>query len=219
MTHVAREERHLVGADDEQAAGVGDRLDRDLDVAARDLARGLLDVHVVRGDRRLERVLVEREERRGRAAAADLAGGDAAPVLLDRRVLELGEALEAERLREAHDRRARGVRAARELLGRLEGDLVEVVDDVLRDVLLRARELVEPRLDVRGEGLVAAGLMGRGRGRRRRALHGRTLVSTAACTFLPRHRPPGARRPPVAGPLGSRAWLNASSSSRPRSRA
>ena len=37
----------------------------------------------------------------------------------------------------------RCVRAARELLGRVEGDLVEMIDDVLGDVLLRARELVE----------------------------------------------------------------------------
>ena len=76
-------------------------------------------------------------------------------VLLARGLLQLREALEAERLREAHDRRGRRVRAARELLGRVEGDLVEVVDDVLRDVLLRARELVEARRDVGGQRLVA----------------------------------------------------------------
>jgi len=40
---------------------------------------------------------------------------------------------------------------------RLEGRLVEVVDDVLRDVLLRARALVETRTDVLGEALVLAG--------------------------------------------------------------
>ena len=66
-----------------------------------------------------------------------------AAVLLARGLLELGEALEAERLREAHDGARRGRGAARELLGGLEGGLVEVVDDVLRDVLLGARELVE----------------------------------------------------------------------------
>ena len=59
-------------------------------------------------------------------------------VLLARRLLELREALEAERLAEAHDGRGGGVRAAGELLGGVEGDLVEMVDDVLRDVLLRA---------------------------------------------------------------------------------
>ena len=93
-----------------------------------------------------------------------------AAVFLARGRLQLGEALEAERLREAHDRRARGVRAPRELLGGLEGGLVEVVDDVLRDVLLRARELVEARLDVGREGLVLGALVGQ-RGRRRGALH------------------------------------------------
>src|SRR3982750_3224787 len=82
------------------------------------------------------------------------AGRHAAAELLARGCLQLGEALEAERLREAHDGRARRVRAAGELLGGLEGDLVEVVDDVLRDVLLRAREVVEPGADVRREGLV-----------------------------------------------------------------
>src|SRR3954469_17438867 len=45
-----------------------------------------------------------REERPGAAAgrAGDLAAGDAAPILLARGALQLGEALEAERLREAH---------------------------------------------------------------------------------------------------------------------
>ena len=75
--------------------------------------------------------------------------GNAAAILLARRRLEFREALEAERLREPHDGRARGVRAAREFLRGVEGDLVEVIDDVLGDVLLRARELIEPRLDVR----------------------------------------------------------------------
>jgi hypothetical protein len=39
-------------------------------------------------------------------------------------------------LREAHDGARRRVRAAGELLGGLEGDLVEVVDDLLRHILL-----------------------------------------------------------------------------------
>ncbi len=79
-----------------------------------------------------------------------------APVFLAGRSLQLGEALEAERLGEAHDRRARGVGAAGQLLGGLEGGLVEVVDDVLRDVLLGAGALVEARLDVLREALVLA---------------------------------------------------------------
>src|SRR5205085_9906068 len=108
-----------------------------------------------------------------------------APILLARGALQLGEALEPERLREAHDGRARGVGAAGQLLGGLEGRLVEVVDDVLRDVLLRARELVEPGLDVGGQRLVAAALVGQW-GRRRGALHVRTGLSTAAGALLRR---------------------------------
>ena len=94
--------------------------------------------------------MVEVEQRRGRGAAL---GGRAAAVLLDRRLLQLGVALEAERLREADDGRRGGVGAAGELLGGLEGGLVEVVDDVAGDVLLRARELVEALGDVGGERL------------------------------------------------------------------
>jgi hypothetical protein len=78
-------------------------------------------------------------------------GVAAAPVLVAGGGLKLGEALEAERLREAHDGRAGGVRAARELLGGVERRLLEVVDDVLADVLLRARELVEALADLGGE--------------------------------------------------------------------
>ena len=90
--------------------------------------------------------------------------GLAAAVLLARGGLQLGEALEAERLGEAHDGRGGGGRAPGELLGRVEGDLVEMVDHVLRDVLLRARELVEARGDVRGQGLVPGGGGGHRRG-------------------------------------------------------
>jgi hypothetical protein len=71
-----------------------------------------------------------------------------APILVLGRRLQLREAVEAERLGEADDRRARGVRPARELLRGVEGGLVEVVDDVLADVLLRARELVEALADL-----------------------------------------------------------------------
>ena len=65
VAQVGGEERHLVGAGDQDPVGGGDRLDRALDLRARDLARGLLDVDVVGGDRLLERRLVEREQRRG----------------------------------------------------------------------------------------------------------------------------------------------------------
>src|SRR5919112_6166544 len=197
VAQVAREERHLVGAGDQHPAGLADGVDRRLDVAAADTPRRLLDVDVVGGDGGLELALVEREQRRGGgrrvAVRRRQPGGDAAAVLLPRGALQLGEALEAERLREPHHRRARRVRAPGELLGGLEGDLVEVVDDVLRDVLLRARELVEPRLDVRREGLVAAGLVRGLRRGRSRPLHGQASYSTARAGL-----------PSTAGPAGLR---------------
>ena len=87
------------------------------------------------------------------AVEVPVLGRPAAAVLLDRGLLKLGVALEAERLREADDGRRRGVGAAGELLGGLEGGLVEVVDDVAGDVLLRARELVEAFGDVGRERL------------------------------------------------------------------
>src|SRR4029077_20510925 len=108
-----------------------------------------------------ELALVQGEERLGGRLAVrgpDHAGGGAPAGLLARPTPELREALEAERLREAHDRRRRGVRSPRQLLGGLEGDLVEMVDDVLGHVLLLPRELVEASLDVGREGLVAGGL-------------------------------------------------------------
>ena len=70
------------------------------------------------------------------------------PVLLDRRLLKLRVALEPKRLREADDGRGRGAGATGQLLGGLEGGLVEMVDDVAGHVLLRARELVEALGDV-----------------------------------------------------------------------
>ena len=107
---------------------------------ARDLARRLLDVDVVGGERRLELVLVEREQRRGRRAAAGRrrpprrgGGTPRAPSACSSGKPSKPSACEKRTTVER-----RGVRAARELLGGLEGDLVEVVDDVLRDVLLRA---------------------------------------------------------------------------------
>src|SRR3954452_870155 len=183
VAQVAGEERHLVGAGDEHAPRLADRVDRGFDVAPADAACGLLHVDVVGGDRGLELALVEREQRRRVRRAVSvprlLAGRHAAAELLARGGLKLGEALEAERLREAHDGGARGVRAPRELLGRLEGDLVEVVDDVLRDVLLRAREVLEARADIRRECLVAGGLVRGLRRGRSRALHGQARYSTA----------------------------------------
>jgi hypothetical protein len=98
---------------------------------------GLLDREVVGGDRGFARALVQAEQRLGLAAGcAGAACFDPAAIFVARRVLQVGEAVEAEGLAEPHDRRARGVRAARQLLGRLERHLVEMVDDVLRHVLL-----------------------------------------------------------------------------------
>src|SRR5438105_622900 len=116
-------------------------------------------------ERGLELVLVEREQRApvlygpvGRALGVHPA------IFLARRRLQLGKALEAERLGEANHGRARRVRPPRQLLGGLERGLVEVVHDVLRDVLLRARALVESRADVLGEALVLARASRRGGG-------------------------------------------------------
>ena len=119
-----------------------------------------------------------------------MAVGGPPAVLLACGLLQLREALEAQCLGEAHDGRARGVGAPRQGLGRLERRLVEVVHDVLRDVLLRARELVEAVGDVDGEGLVA----GRAAGGRRgggSTLHGSPLIRLAA--------PRSFRRPCSAG--------------------
>ena len=149
VAQVAGEEGHLVDPDDHHPVGAGERRDAGLDLLAGEVADGLLDVRVVGGQRGLELGVVEVEQRAGAAAAVALAMA----VLLDRRLLKLGIALEAERLGEADDRRGGGVGAAGELLGGLEGGLVEVVDDVAGDVLLGARELVEALGDVGGERL------------------------------------------------------------------
>ncbi len=181
VAQVAGEEGHLVGARDEHLVGADDRLDQRLDRAAGDLAGGLLHVQVIGRQRRLELVLVEREQRRGCACAPAILGaalGVDPAVFLARGRLQLGEALEAERLREAHDCGAGGVGAARQLLGRLEGGLVEMVDDVLRHVLLRARALVEARLDVLGQALVLARAVGGSRD------GGRSGVLVAAARFI-----------------------------------
>ena len=69
VAQVAGEERHLVGAGDQHLLGRDDRVDRGLDVGARELVRGVLDVDVVGGQRGLELGVVEREQRRrGRRA-------------------------------------------------------------------------------------------------------------------------------------------------------
>ncbi len=64
VAQVAGEEGHLVGARDQHFLGADDRLDQRVHRAARDLAGGVLDVQVVGRERRLELVLVEREQRR-----------------------------------------------------------------------------------------------------------------------------------------------------------
>ena len=104
VAQVGGEERHLVGAGDQHLLVGGDRLDGGVDLRARDLARGLLHVDVVGGDGRLERALVEREQRLGALLPVGRVGGAVqVPVLLAGGLLELREALEAQRLREAHD--------------------------------------------------------------------------------------------------------------------
>ena len=179
VAQVAGEERHLVGAGDQHLLGGDDRVDRRLDVRARELVRGVLDVDVVGGERRLELGVVQREQRCGGGNSV-VGAVAAAAVLVARGLLQLGEALEAERLREAHDGARGGVGAAGQLLGGLERRLVEVVDDVLGDVLLGTRELVEARPDVGGQGLVAVGCLGGG-GRAGCLLHGQASDSTPAC--------------------------------------
>ena len=168
VAQVGGEERHLVGAGDQDALRAGDRVDRGLDLGARRLARGLLDVDVVGGDRGLELALVQREQRRRAGRRRAVAG--LRPAATRRRyssragLWSSGKPSKPSACEKRTTVERRGVRAARELLGGLEGDLVQVVDDVLRDVLLGARELVEPRLDVGGKGLVSAAAVGRGGG-------------------------------------------------------
>jgi len=153
VTQVAGEEGHLVGAAQKGVLGARDPLHGGGHLVTVELARGLRHVHVVGRERRLELGLVDREERLGLERIAG--GGTAvtgAAILLARRGLKLGESLEAEGLGKAHDRAARGVGAPRQLLRRVEGGLVEVVHDVLADILLRARELLEALADLRREG-------------------------------------------------------------------
>ena len=168
VTQVAREEGHLVGAAEHDAIRVGDQVDGGGDLVAVHLAGGLGEVGVVGGDGRLELGLVDRKQRR----AGQLGGGAVltrAPVLVTRGGLQLREALEAERLREAHDGGARGVRPPRQLLRRVKGRFLEMVDDVLPDVLLGARELVEALADLLRESECGRARSRHGRGFRRGA--------------------------------------------------
>ena len=66
MAQIAGEERHLVGAGDQDPVGVRDRLDRALHLGAADAPGGVLDVDVIGGDGLLEWRLIEAEPRRGR---------------------------------------------------------------------------------------------------------------------------------------------------------
>ena len=73
------------------------------------------------------------------AAGQGVARGDrvrAALVFVASGFLKLGKPFETEGLGEPDDGGARGVRPARKLLGRLEGSLLQVIDDVACDILL-----------------------------------------------------------------------------------
>ena len=88
---------------------------------------------------------------RAAVAAAGLSGTPS--VLVARGLLQLGEPSKpsaCEKRTTVLDESS----APGQLLGRLEGRLVEMVDDVLGDILLRARELVEAGPYVGGERLV-----------------------------------------------------------------
>ncbi len=222
VTQVAREEGELVHADDHHAVGARERLDARLDLLGGEVADRVLEVAVVGGQRRLELGVVEVEERAllGRAVLRR-----AGAVLLDRGLLKLGIALEAERLGEADDGRRGSRGAAGELLGGLEGGLVEVVDDVAGDVLLRAGELVEALGDERGKGLrfllglgprrrpVAAGC-GAGRrggraGLRRSLAHGGLIRPASRFPFRALAGDfVGEPRPRLRSVVGSRAWIS-----------
>src|SRR5829696_6225094 len=129
-----------------------DQVDGSLHLVPVDLARALLKGRVVRRERGLELRRVEREERRrGKRLHPRLGVLAPAPVLLAGGGLKPREAVEPERLGEAHDGRARGVGPPGELLGGVEGGFVEMVDDVAGDVLLRAREVVEALADLARE--------------------------------------------------------------------
>ena len=154
-------------------------------------ARGLLDVHVIGRERGLELGLVEREQRRspplvaavGRGArryssraACWSSGKPSKPSACEKRTTVELEVL------------AR----LRQLLGRVERRLVEVIDDVLGDVLLGAGELVEARDDVGGErsvasDVVALGVLLLGSGGDS-SLHRRARVSTAPLVVPSRPR-------------------------------
>ena len=71
VTQVAGEEGHLVGPGDQHPVGGHDRVDRRLEVRARQLVGRVLDVDVVGGQRGLELGVIEREQRRRRAERLD----------------------------------------------------------------------------------------------------------------------------------------------------
>ena len=151
VPEVAGEERHLVDPDHHDPIDArdqaGDLLDRR---RARPCGRSRRGSRGRSRARSRTRCLPKREERRLRLArrAVRRGGVRAALVLVARGILKLGKAFEAKRLREAHDGRARRVGSPRQLLGGLERGLLEMVDDVARDVLLRAREVLEALTDV-----------------------------------------------------------------------
>src|SRR4051794_34916430 len=78
-----------------------------------------------------------------------------------------------------------------------------MVDDVLRDVLLGARELVEPRSDVRRESLVAAGLVRGLRRGRSRPLHWQAAIRRRARPFPQRAAPETNATPPKRDASGT----------------
>ena len=102
---------------------------------------------VIGDQRRLKLILIECEEWLGAGTPALLAAGNSASVFLAGRNLELREPLEAERLREAHNRRAGGVSSTRELLGGLgHGQVAVGVHEGLPEhVLELATRRAEPQ--------------------------------------------------------------------------
>jgi hypothetical protein len=103
MAQVAGEEGHLVGAAQHDAVGARDLVHSGGDLVPVHAPGGLLHVGVVGRQSRLELGLVDREQRLGCEFGGAVAALAAAAVLVARGGLELREAVEAERLRKAHD--------------------------------------------------------------------------------------------------------------------
>ena len=188
VAQVAGEERHLVGARDQHLLGRRRSRRSRPRPRERESLRAVSSTLTWSAASAASNSFWSSENSGAGTAPAVAAAVAAAAVLVARGLLELGEALEAERLREAHDGRGRRVGAAGELLGGLERGLVEVVDDVLRDVLLRARELVEARLDVGGQGLVAVGSSLGAAVELEACFMGRPLIRRLPVAFLQRPR-------------------------------